>query len=138
MTEAGAEVLSVDLLKGVTANWRLIIETEKSLGALPATVKVEVPIVQDVRRESGLVAVRGAEETSLAVETATDLQRVDLAEFNRASKLNHTDLVSAFRYLRSTFAFAVKAEAVQPQIDAAVMQRLRVGAEELRLAAEVT
>ncbi len=138
MTEAGTEVLSVDLLKGVTANWRLTIETEKSLGALPATVKVEVPIVQDVRRESGLVAVRGAEETSLSVETATDLQRVDLAEFNRASKANATDLVSAFRYLRSTFAFAVKAEAVQPQIDATVMQRLRVGAEELRLAAEVT
>jgi len=122
----------------VTANWRLTIETEKSLGALPATVRVEVPIVQDVRRESGLVAVRGAEETSLAVETATDLQRVDLAEFNRASKQNHTDLVSAFRYLRSAFAFAVKAEAVQPQVDATVMQRLRVGVEELRLAAEVT
>lgn len=138
MTEAGSQVLSVDLLKGVTANWRLTIETEKSLGALPATVNVEVPIVQDVRRESGLVAVRGAEETSLSVETATDLQRVDLAEFNRASKANATDLVSAFRYLRSTFAFAVKAEAVQPQIDATVMQRLRVGAEELRLAAEVT
>ena len=138
LTEAGAETLVVDLLKGVTANWRLTIETEKSLGALPATVKVEVPIVQDVRRESGLVAVRGAEETSLAVETATDLQRVDNAEFNRASKLNHTDLVSAFRYLRSAFVFAVKAEAVQPQVDAMVMQRLRVGVEELRLAAEVT
>jgi len=138
LTEAGAETLVVDLLKGVTANWRLTIETEKSLGALPATVRVEVPIVQDVRRESGLVAVRGAEETSLAVETATDLQRVDLAEFNRASKQNHTDLVSAFRYLRSAFAFAVKAEAVQPQVDATVMQRLRVGVEELRLAAEVT
>jgi hypothetical protein len=138
LTEAGAETLVVDLLKGVTANWRLTIETEKSLAALPATVKVEVPIVQDVRRESGLVAVRGAEETSLSVETATDLQRVDLAEFNRVSKANATDLVSAFRYLRSAFAFAVRAEAVQPQIDATVMQRLRVGAEELRLAAEVT
>jgi hypothetical protein len=138
LTEGGAETLVVDLLKGVTANWRLTIETEKSLGALPATVRVEVPVVQDVRRESGLVAVRGAEETSLAVETATDLQRVDNAEFNRSSKLNVTDLVSAFRYLRSTFAFAVKAEAVQPQVDAMVMQRLRVGAEELRLAAEVT
>ena len=42
LTEAGAETLVVDLLKGVTANWRLTIETEKSLGALPATVKVEV------------------------------------------------------------------------------------------------
>ncbi|MEQ2007631.1 MAG: hypothetical protein ABMA26_12605, partial [Limisphaerales bacterium] len=138
MAEGGADVLTVDLLKGVTGSWRLTIELEKTLGTLPATVRVEVPIVQDVRRESGLVAVRGAEETSLAVETATDLQRVDNTEFNRASKLNVTDLVSAFRYLRSTFAFAVKAEAVQPQIDATVMQRLRVGAEELRLAAEVS
>lgn len=137
-TEAGTEVLSVDLLKSVSANWRLTIETEKSLAALPAAVKVEVPIVQDVRREAGLVAVRGAEETSLAVETATDLQRVDLAEFSRASKLNHTDLVSAFRYLRSTFALTVKAEAVQPQIEAVVMQRLRLGAEQLTLAAEVS
>ena len=138
MTEGGTEVLSVDLLKGATANWRLTIETEKSLAALPATVKVEVPIVQDVRREAGLVAVRGAEETSLVVETATDLQRVDLTEFSRASKLNATDLVSAFRYLRSTFALTVKAEAVQPQIEAVVMQRLRLGAEQLTLAAEVS
>ncbi|NBU08813.1 MAG: hypothetical protein EBS84_07345 [Proteobacteria bacterium] len=138
MTEGGTEILSVDLLKGMSANWRLTIETEKPLPTLPATVKVEVPVVQDVRREAGLVAVRGAEETSLAVETADDLQRVDLAEFNRASKLNHTDLVSAFRYLRSTFALTVKAEAVQPQVEAVVMQRMRLGAEELRLAAEVS
>ncbi|MBI5801701.1 MAG: hypothetical protein HZA92_13390 [Verrucomicrobia bacterium] len=138
LTEAGAETLVVDLLKGVSANWRLTIETEKPLPTLPATVKVEVPIVQDVRREAGLVAVRGAEETSLAVETAEDLQRVDLAEFTRASKLNHTDLVSAFRYLRSTFQLTVKAEAVQPQIEAVVMQRLRLGAEQLTLVAEVS
>ena len=138
LTEAGAETLVVDLLKGVGANWRLTLETEKSLAALPSTVKVEVPIVQDVRREVGLVAVRGAEETSLVVETAEDLQRVDLAEFNRASKLNHTDLVSAFRYLRSTFALTVKAEAVQPQIEAVVLQRLRLGAEQLTLAAELS
>ncbi|MEN9574713.1 MAG: hypothetical protein RL514_2568 [Verrucomicrobiota bacterium] len=136
LTEGGAEVLSVDLLKGATANWRLTIETEKPLPTLPATVKVEVPVVQDVRREAGLVAARGAEETSLAVETAEDLQRVELAEFNRASKLNYTDLVSAFRYLRSTFQLTVKAEAVQPQVEALVLQRLRLGAEQLTLAAE--
>ena len=58
----GAQVLVVDLLKGVSPSWRLTIETEKVLDALPANVAVETPRALDVKRESGLVALRGTED----------------------------------------------------------------------------
>ncbi|NBV22158.1 MAG: hypothetical protein EBS05_09605, partial [Proteobacteria bacterium] len=150
LKEGNTEVLAVDLLKGVSANWQLVIETENSLGALPATVKLEVPVVQDVRRESGLVAVRGAEETSLAVETAGDLQRVDLAAFNDAYNIyvesalqrlpNNrgnggvpTAILSAFRYLRSTFDLTVKADTVKPVVEVLLRNHYRVGTDEHKL-----
>src|SRR5439155_24689241 len=80
----GEQLLVVDLLKGISPSWRLTIETEKVLGALPASVAVELPHALDVKRETGLVALRSAEELSLSVESASDLQRVDAEEFVRA------------------------------------------------------
>ncbi len=59
--ENGAQVLVVDLLKGVPLNWRLTIETETVLDALPANATVETPHALDVKRENGLVALRGTE-----------------------------------------------------------------------------
>ena len=82
--EAGAQLLTVDLVKGVSQSYKLTVEMEKVLDKLPAQVRVEVPQVQDVIRENGLVALRGGEELSLSIEGATDLQRVDAGEFARS------------------------------------------------------
>jgi prepilin-type processing-associated H-X9-DG protein len=44
LQDAGnAQVLTVDLLKGVSPKYRLAVETERLLDKLPASVKVEVP-----------------------------------------------------------------------------------------------
>src|SRR5207249_4225045 len=76
--EAGGPVLTVDLLKGVSSGYRLLVETEKVLAPLPARVRLEAPHAQDVIRENGLVAVRGSEELSLSIENTDALQRVDV------------------------------------------------------------
>src|SRR5262249_22752821 len=81
----GAQMLTVDLLKGVSPGYRLTVETERVLDPLPAQVKVEVPSAQEVIRETGLVGLRGSEELSLSVESAADLQRVDAGEFAKVS-----------------------------------------------------
>ncbi|HXR08416.1 MAG TPA: hypothetical protein VN765_13850, partial [Candidatus Acidoferrum sp.] len=54
----GGEVLTVDLLKGVSPNYKLSIETEKILDAFPVTAAVAVPHALEVKRETGLVAAR--------------------------------------------------------------------------------
>ncbi len=140
--------LIVDLVKGVTGTYKLTLETESDLGAVPApetkrtlAVKLDVPSTtaasSDVKRETGLIAVAGSEELAVGVEAGGELQRVDAAEFARASNAKVADLTGAWRYFRPGFALTAQVGQVQPQLEASVTQRLRIGAEELRLAAEI-
>jgi type II secretory pathway pseudopilin PulG len=135
--ENGAQVLVVDLLKGVSPSWRLTIETEKVLDALPANVAVETPRALDVKRESGLVALRGTEELALSVESASGLERVDAEEFVRAGVDKTGNLSSVFRYSIPGFALRVRAEAIQPEIEAVARNNFRVSAEQVALSAVV-
>jgi len=133
--ENGGQTLVVELLKGVAPAYRLTLETEKALDALPATAVIETPHALDVKRESGLVALRGAEELTLSVETARELQRVDAEEFARAGTLKADGLCSVFRFLKPEFELRARAETVQPQIEAAVRNYTRVAADQVSLAA---
>ncbi len=135
--ENGAQTLVVDLLKGVSPSWRLTLETEKVLDALPVSVAVETPHALDVKRETGLVGLRGAEELGLAVESMSDLQRVDAEEFTRAGVDKVDGLVSAFRFSRPEFTLRARAEAVRPQIEAVVKNYFRVSGEQAALSATI-
>ncbi len=138
LNEEGREqILTVDLLKGVSPGYRLTVETEKVLDKLPATVRVEVPHVMDVIRETGLVGLRGGEELSLSVETFTDLQRVDAAEFAKAAATKADGLLSAYRFLKSGFDLTTRAEAIQPQVEAMVRNAIRIGFEQVSVVAQV-
>ncbi|MHB8519503.1 MAG: type II secretion system protein [Limisphaerales bacterium] len=133
---AAGEILTVDLLKGVSPGYRLTLETERVLDKLPATVGVEIPQALDVKRETGLVALSGGEELALTVERSAQLQRVDAEEFARAAGVAQEGLLSAFRFLRADFDLAVRVEAVQPQIEATIRNDFRVGFEQLSLVAQ--
>ena len=101
------DTLVVDLLKGVSPAWKLTVETEKVLDKLPATAQVELPHALDVKRETGLVALRASEELSLTVENAQELQRVDAEEFYRAAPDKKDGILSAFRFLKTDFGLSV-------------------------------
>jgi type II secretory pathway pseudopilin PulG len=131
------DTLVVDLLKGVSPAWKLTVETEKVLDKLPATAKVELPHALDVKRETGLVALRASEEVSLTVENVQELQRVDAEEFRRAAPDQKEAILSAFRFLKTDFALSVRAETVQPQIEAAVRNSIRIGAESVQVSAQI-
>jgi type II secretory pathway pseudopilin PulG len=146
--DAAGEILTVDLLKGVSPGYKLTLETERVLDKLPATVGVEIPHALDVKRETGLVALSGGEELALTVERSAELQRVDAEEFARALRavalsepeaagVAKEGLLSAFRFLRTDFDLAVRVEAVQPQIEATIRNDFRVGFEQLSLVAQV-
>jgi hypothetical protein len=125
-SENGEQILLVELLKGVAPSYRLTVETETMLEALPTTAKVETPHALDVKRETGLVALRGDEELELAVEKADEAQRVDVEEFARVAAQKADGLLSAFRFLKPEFALHVRAAAVQPQVEAIVRNHIRV------------
>jgi prepilin-type processing-associated H-X9-DG protein len=133
----GRQTLVVDLMKGIALGWRLTVEMEKVLDALPANASVELPHALDVKRENGLVALRGAEELALSVESAAGLERVDAEEFARSGAGQAGPLASVFRFASPEFSLHVRAEAVQPLIEAVVRNSLRVGTEQISLWATV-
>ena len=136
--EGGEPILVVELLKGMTPNYRLTVETEKALDALPAATKVETPHALDVKRETGLVALRADEELEFTVSRTEELQRVDAATFAAtAAGQGVTGITSAFRFLKPEFALEARVAALQSQVEAVVRNHLRVGDEQLSLSATV-
>jgi len=138
------DTVNVELLKGVSPAYRLTVETETPLDGPVAVenrshgVAVQIPHAADVKRETGLVALKASDELSVSVETATELQKVDVEEFARATNVKAApEVSSAYRFLKPGFALTARVEAVQPQIDAAVRNQIRVGTEQLSLSATV-
>ncbi len=150
------QILVVDLLKGVSPAWQLTVETEKAIDSLPATLSVEVPHALDMKRETGMVALQNAEELGMSVESASDLQRVDVEEFTRTglrrepatlgtdktgaarpSQTTAGGLFSVFRFSNPEFTLRIRATALQPQIEALVKNNIRISAEQVTLSATI-
>jgi type II secretory pathway pseudopilin PulG len=135
--EGGETILLVELLKGMTPNYRLTVETEKSLEALPATARIEIPHALDMKRETGLVALRADDELEFTVARTDELQRVDSATFIAAAGPGGAGVTSAFRFLKSEFTLEVRVAALQSQVEATVRNHIRVGDEQLNLSATI-
>ena len=138
-SENGVSVATVELLKGVSPSYRLTVETEKPLvGAEAASVKVEVPHAADVKRETGVLALKASDELSVSAATASELQKVDVEEFARLGDAKAAAGVgTAYRFLKPEFELKARIEAMQPQIEAVVRNLVRVSTEQLSLHATV-
>jgi type II secretory pathway pseudopilin PulG len=133
----GAETLTVELLKGMSPGCSLTLETERVLEPLPTLVRVGIPHALEVKRETGLVGLRGGDDLALSTDRTGDLQQVDPAEFARPAGVPAEGLHSAFRFLNPRFDLAVRMDAVQPQVEAAVRNDFHIGFERLALTAQV-
>ena len=136
-TENGDSILVVDLLKGVTPGYRLIVESQAPLPSLPALFPIETPHAIDVKRETGLIALASEEELELAVDRADDLYRVDALEFTRVAALKTEGVLNAFRFLKPDFGLQVRIAATEPRIEATVRNRIRISGEQINLAAVI-
>jgi prepilin-type processing-associated H-X9-DG protein len=126
------QTVTVDLVQGITPAYRLVVETELMLGSPSA--RVEIPHAMDVKRETGLVALKTSEEFGLTVETHNELQKTDVEDFTKATQFGQTGPVStAYRFMKTEFGLTVKVEPVQPQIEALVRNVVRVGTEQINL-----
>jgi len=136
--ENGGQLLLVELLRGVSPGYRLTVETEHALAPLPATALVTLPHALEVKRETGLIALRTDDEIELTVERQNELQRVDATTFaTAAGDPGATNLNSVFRFLKPDFALSARVAALQPQIEAVARNHFRVGDDQLHLTARV-
>jgi prepilin-type processing-associated H-X9-DG protein len=135
--ENDRQILVVDLLKGISSSWRLTIETEQVLDALPANVAVETPHALEVKREGGLIALRSAEELALSVASVSGLERVEAEEFGRTITDTPTNLASVFRFANPGFALRVCAGVIQPEIEGVLRNNFRVDTGRIWLSAEI-
>ena len=144
------QTVTVELIKGTTASYRLTVETEAVVAApvlgrmgadiaagtaAATTFNVEVPHAVDVKRETGLVALKASEEFGLTVGATEELQKVDVEEFVRTMQAQAVS--SAYRFLKPEFALNVNVEPVRPQIEAVVRNAVRVSTEQIGLRATV-
>jgi hypothetical protein len=90
-----------------------------------------------VKRETGLVALQGTEELGLSVESVSGLERVDAEEFTQTGAEKNDRLFSVFQFSAPEFALRVRAETVQPEIEAVVRNNFRVSAEQVALSATI-
>ena len=135
--ENGEQVLLVELLKGVAPSYRLTVETEKVLEAMPAVVKTEVPHALDVKRETGLLALRADEDLELGVERAEELHRVDADEFARATGQKAQGMLNAFRFLKPDFGLETRVAATEPQIETVARNRVRISPEQVTISGTI-
>jgi len=134
--DGGRQVVAVELLKGMTPDYRLRVETETAIDGLPAALAVETPHALEVKRETGLVALMGGEDLGLLVDNVAGLQKVDVAEFLKVAGSTPAP-VAAFEYLKPEFALGVRVETLKPLIEATVRNHLQVGNAQLLLTAQV-
>jgi hypothetical protein len=131
------DVLTVELVKGISPACQLRVETERVSEPSTARLTIETPRALDVKRETGVVALRAGEELALTVEQVEQLQRVDAEEFARAMPDEKGGVASAFRYLSPDYRLAARVEAVQPVLETLVRQRVRLGPELAQVVAQV-
>ena len=133
--ESGAQILVVDLLRGNAARLAAdVLETERIMDALPANVAVETYACAggETRKwPDRLCAAR--RNWRYRSRRRPGLERVDAEEFGRTVTDTTTNLTSVFRFANPGFALCIRADAIQPEIEAVVRNNFHVGAEQVLL-----
>jgi len=110
---------------------QVILETEAPLEALPTSISVVLPQPLDVKRVTGLVAVRVGEELGLTFERMDGLERTESGEFGSAFGDAKLNVASAWRFLRTDFDLVVRAEVLTPRIESSARHTFQVGFEQV-------
>ena len=75
--------VTIDLLKGASGSTRVVVETESALEQIPGAIQVSLPRPLEVKRATGVVAIRSTDELGLTTERAAGLERMESLEFLR-------------------------------------------------------
>ena len=132
------QTLTVELAKGMTPDYRLTLETEKPDAQGASRINIEIPHALDVKRETGLVALKTGEEFGLTLDSQKDLQKIDVGEYVRAAAVSGSiQPTSVYRFLKPEFSLAVTVAPVQAQLESVIRNHLTITPEQLGLRADV-
>ncbi|MBI2440930.1 MAG: hypothetical protein HYV35_06110 [Lentisphaerae bacterium] len=139
LDDAGsAPVLTVELARGMPSAYRLTVETEKILEGAPLSVSVATPHALDVKRETGLVALRGSEDLQVSVESQREMQKIDAEEFTQAAQMGAiSNIASAGRFLKPDYELQARVEPIQPLVEATAITRIVLGLDQMSIIADV-
>jgi hypothetical protein len=131
---AARNEVTVELSKPSSAA-KITVETEKNLDALPASVVADVPRPMDVKRATGVVAIRGADEVGLSVDKLDGLERIESTEFEKGFGKEGSGTAGAWRFLRPDFTLNLKAETLTPKLEATLRNEFTVGSDQIGIQA---
>jgi hypothetical protein len=130
-------ILTVDLVRPVGSNVRLVLETEMPLDRLPAEVDIAYPEVLDVHRQTGAIAIRATDDVGLAILQSTGLERMETAGFLGEMAEPETSILSAWRFLRPDLVLRARANLLEPLTEVELRQHFTVGTEQIESNAEL-
>jgi len=126
----------VELLKNVTGNTRVIVESESGFDQLPITLSLFAPRAMDVKRVAGFLAVGLSDDLAVTVDHARGLERIDSADFIRQWGDVSSGIFSSWRFLQPGFELGLRLEFLKPRLHAAVQHHFLIGTDQI--AAEST
>ncbi len=131
--DAGAQ-LTVELAKGATGTCRLMLETEQTVAGGEAFL-LRTPHTVGVKRETGAVAFAASNELGVTADDVAGAQRVDVTEFKTAPA--GVTVVEVYQFLKPDYVLRVHVAPLRPEIEASVRNRVRIGAEQITVNADV-
>lgn len=130
-------ILIAELNEPAKLNFRIGLDLEQALPAPPASPQLTLPQVLDVKRETGLLGIQTSDELGVAVESGSDLIKIDAAEVSTAMGTTTDKLAVTYRVQKIGSIISTKIEALKPLIEADAYHQLLVGEEQLSVTSAV-
>lgn len=130
-------ILTAELSEPAKQNFRIGLDLEQALPASPASPKLSLPQVLDVKRETGLLGIQTSDELGVQAESSADLIKIDAQEVSTAMAIANEKLAATYRVQKTGTLISIKIEALKPQIEAEAYHQLLVGEEQLNVTSTV-
>lgn len=125
--------LTVEFLQPTSSPFSLILETEVPLDSLPTSLTLTLPTPRDVRRVTGLISLKTAEETALTLERTEGIQRTDPSTLRQPEPIPGISLHSVHRFLNPEFQLVLRIEPLRPEILAHARHAFTVAPDRLQV-----
>lgn len=135
LAETNQQVVVMTLVKPVSTSLSVQWETETPLERLPISLSVGLPEALEVKRQTGLIAIRAGEDIGFSVTKTANLERIDSAEFAKAAGGEERTVASAWRFLRPEFELNLAVELLQPRLEAVQRQHFLLSTDQLEVSA---
>ena len=135
--EGEARTLRVDLLAPVTNQYRFSMALEQAIGSpqadQPVTLQVPMPIVLDVSRETGWVAITTDKGLKAEAERAEGVSQMDVRDMPQTLLASGGDVQLGFKYVKRPVTVVARLSLVEAKVSGEVYRTVKITPESLRI-----